>query len=243
MMKGKLILVGAGPGDPDLITVKGIKALAQADVLLYDALANKELLSHTREGCKQIFVGKRPNVHRTQQKEINELIVKYTLVGKIVVRLKGGDPYVFGRGHEEEVYVASHGIETEVIPGVSSFYSVPAVNHLPLTRRGLSESFWVLTGTTRDLSIAKDIKMAARSHATVVILMGMSKLGQICQIFREEGNKHQLVTIIQNGTLPNQKIVSGTIETIEELVQKEKMTNPSIIVIGQVNEVLSDASL
>ena len=238
-MKGKLILVGAGPGDPDLITIKGMKALERAEVLLYDFLANDIFLDYVPDDCINVFVGKKPDVHKTQQIEINELIIKYLQEGKCVVRLKGGDPYVFGRGHEEEMIAASCGVETEVIPGVSSFYAVPAVNHLPLTRRGISESFWVLTGTTKDLSVAKDIKMAAESNATVVILMGMSKLPEICDIFIDAGKKDSLVTVIQNGTLPSQKIANGTISSIVEQVNKYGLSNPAIIVIGDVNQVMN----
>lgn len=238
-MVGKLILVGAGPGDPELITLKGVKALECAEVLLYDALANEELLGYIPESCIKVFVGKKPNVHRTQQIEINDLIVKHLMNGKTVVRLKGGDPYVFGRGHEEELIASSCGAETEVVPGVSSFYAVPAVNHLPLTRRGISESFWVLTGTTKDLSIAKDLKMAAQSSATVVILMGMSNLKAICEVFNDAGKGDSLVTIIQNGTLKIQKMVQGTIMTIVEQVEDKQLSNPAIIVVGDVNQVLT----
>lgn len=238
-MVGKLILVGAGPGDPELITLKGVRALESAEVLLYDALANEVFLEYAPSTCTKIFVGKKPNVHRTQQVEINELIVKYLLEGKDVVRLKGGDPYVFGRGHEEELMAVSCGAETEVIPGVSSFYAVPAVNHLPLTRRGISESFWVLTGTTKDLTIAQDLKMAAQSNATVVILMGMNNLESICEVFKKAGRPDGLVTIIQNGTLESQKTVHGTISTIVDEVEKNQVSNPAIIVVGDVNQVLS----
>ncbi len=238
VMKGKLILVGAGPGDPELITLKGVKAIESADVLLYDALANEVLLNYASNSCIKKFVGKKPSIHQTQQVDINKLIVEYAQKGKTVVRLKGGDPYLFGRGHEEQVYARENGIDTEVIPGVSSFYAVPEVNQLPLTRRGLSESFWVLTGTTKDLELAKDIRRAAESDATIVVLMGMNKLSEICDIFKETEKSQTLITIIQNGTLPSQKIVKGTIESIQNLVKRAKMSNPAIIVIGEVNQVL-----
>ncbi len=237
MNKGKVILIGAGPGDPGLITLKAVEALKVADVVLYDALANQIFLDYAPK-AEQIFVGKKPGVHLTQQLEINNLILHYVSQGKIVARLKGGDAYVFGRGHEEEVFIKSQGFDVEVIPGVSSFYSVPELVGLPLTRRGLSESFWVLTGTTKDLELATDLKLAAQSNATVVVLMGMSKLAQIVAVFLNENKGDLPVAIIQNGSTPSQKMVVGNVLNIIDLVEKNEISSPAIIVIGKVVSVL-----
>ncbi|MEX1382288.1 uroporphyrinogen-III C-methyltransferase, partial [Lutibacter sp.] len=178
-MKTKLIkkvtLIGAGPGDPDLITVKGVKALQSAKVILYDALINRELLEYAPY-AKKIFVGKRKGMHSFTQDKINELIVKSAFEYGNAVRLKGGDPFIFGRGSEEVEFIESFGIETEVISGISSAMAVPASQGISLTKRGISESFWVITGTTSERKLSTDVYLAAQSTATVVILMGMSKL-------------------------------------------------------------------
>lgn len=229
----KLTVVGAGPGDADLITLKGIKALQAADVVLYDALVNTELLDYAKN-AEQIFVGKRKGCYAYSQDQINELIVARGRSHGHVVRLKGGDPFVFGRGAEEMEYAAQHGLETSFVPGISSSLAVPGYQDIPLTKRGSSESFWVITGTTKDHKISGDVELAAKSTATVVILMGMSKLAEIVNLFRQEG-KHELpVAIIQNGTTPQEKIGIGTISTIEEVVRNNNLANPAIIVLGEV---------
>ena len=234
MVKPKLTLVGAGPGDPDLITVKGLKALADADVVLYDALAHPDILSYAPKRAEKIFVGKRFGVCQFPQEKINELIVEYALKFGHVVRLKGGDPFVFGRGHEEILHAKSFGIITEVIPGVSSSYSVAELQGIPLTRRGVNESFWVLTGTTKDHELSEDIRLAATSTATVVILMGMNKLQEIVDIFKKEGKSELPVAIIQNGSLPTERIALGTVGTIIAESQKQSLAAPAVIVIGEV---------
>ncbi len=238
MSRGKLILVGAGPGDPELITLKGVRKLQEADVVLYDALSNYELLVHA-DNAEHIFVGKKPGVHRRQQSEINEMIVGFVGRGKTVVRLKGGDAYVFGRGHEEVVFAAENGVSSEVVPGVSSFYSVPELIGLPLMRRGLSESFWVLTGTTKDLELAKDLRRAAESEATVVILMGMSHLSKIVEIFKDAGKKDLPIAIIQEGSTSNQSVGKGTVNNILKVVAEKELKSPAIIVLGSVVSILS----
>lgn len=236
----KLTLAGAGPGDPDLITAKAIKALGEADVILYDALVNPILLNYAKPGTKKIFVGKRGGQHYYSQEQINNLIVDLAFTYGHVVRLKGGDPFVFGRGYEEIEYASSFNIETQVIPGISSSIGVPALAGIPVTHRGLSESFWVITGTTRTGALSEDIEAASRSSATVVILMGVQKLGEITALYRKAG-KHKLpVALIQNGTLPEEKIVVGTIDTIEELVRKNKIGAPAVIVAGDVVKLHPD---
>ena len=242
----KLTLVGAGPGDVDLITVKAIRVLKTADVVLYDALVNEELLEYINADAEIIFVGKRRGCYRYQQQQINELIVALANSKGHVVRLKGGDPFIFGRGAEEMEYAASFGIETAFVPGISSSLAVPAYQNIPLTKRGSSESFWIITGTTKDHKISSDVALAAKSNATVVVLMGMSKLPEIIALFQRE-NKHNLpVAIIQNGTRANEKVGIGTVDTILEVVKEKALSNPSIIVLGEVvkhRQIISDIQL
>jgi len=229
----KVTLIGAGPGDPDLITVKGVKALQSAKVILYDALINRKLLEYAPT-AKKIFVGKRKGMHSFSQDEINELIVKSTFEYGNAVRLKGGDPFIFGRGSEEMDYIESFGIETEVISGISSSMAVPASQGISLTKRGVAESFWVITGTTSEKKLSTDVYLAAQSTATVVILMGMSKLNEIVSVFKKFNKSEIPTAIIQNGTTKNEKLGFGTIDTIEEVVTQKKLSSPAIIVIGEV---------
>ena len=229
----KLTVVGAGPGDVELFTLKGIRALESADVVLYDALVNPELLEYATN-AELIFVGKRKGCYAYQQEQINDLIIARAKSHGHVVRLKGGDPFIFGRGAEEMQVAAAAGLEVAVVPGISSSLAVPAYQNIPLTKRGSSESFWVITGTTKAHKISNDIKLAAQSSATVVILMGMSKLAEITALFRESGKQDTPVAIIQDGTTSKERIGVGTVDTIETVVQELKLTNPSIIVIGEV---------
>ena len=229
----KLTVVGAGPGDVDLITLKGVKALANANVVLYDALVDVGLLQYA-PSAEHIFVGKRRGCYTYQQDQINELIVSRAKSHGHVVRLKGGDPFVFGRGAEEMEYAAGYGLEVAMVPGISSSVSVPAAQHIPVTKRGAAESFWVITGTTKEHKLSKDVHLAAKSSATVVILMGMSKLPAIVELFKKENKANTPIAIIQNGTRKNEKVGVGTIASIEEIVKKQELANPAIIIIGDV---------
>lgn len=229
-----LQLIGAGPGDPELITLKGVRAIQLADVILYDALANEILLEYAKPTAIKQFVGKRYGCHELSQQEINALIVDYASHYKRIVRLKGGDPFVFGRALEEIEVAREYGIEVEVIPGISSAIAVPASQMIPLTARGINESFWITTGTTRSGRVSQDIKLAAQSTATVVILMAMSKLEEIMDIFKSFGKSDTPVAIIQDGTTPNEKMVIGTVKEISYKAQYAGLTNPAIIVIGEV---------
>lgn len=233
-MKPRLTLVGAGPGDPELITLKGIRALEQADVVLYDALVSTELLAYAPANAQLVYVGKRRGRCEFAQGDLNQLIVDYALNYGHVVRLKGGDSFVFGRGYEEIAFAQEFGIQTSVIPGISSSISVPALAGIPLTCRGVSESFWVLTGTTKNHTLSNDVAKAAHSTATLVVLMGMQHLAQITALLSEAGRGHTPVAIIQNGSTPQQKLGLGTVDTIVEVVEKAQLTNPAIIVIGEV---------
>jgi uroporphyrin-III C-methyltransferase len=230
----RLTLIGAGPGDIELITLKGIRAIKSADVILYDALANVELLEYARPDALRIYVGKRLGKYVYTQEDINQKIVYLALEYGHVVRLKGGDPFVFGRGFEEIEYAKNFNIECEVVSGVTSAIAAPTSVGIPVTSRGYAESFWVITGTTKKGGISKDIELAAQSSATIVILMGMSKLAQICEVFRSHGKSEMPMAIIQNGTRKNRREVVGTVSSIIEKVEKEKMANPAVIIIGEV---------
>lgn len=237
----KLILVGAGPGDPDLLTLKGAKALAAAKVVLYDALVHPAMLEHCSSDCIKISVGKRGGKLSCKQDEINRLIYEYASQKGEVVRLKGGDPFVFGRGYEELEFASKLGITCEVIPGISSTYAAPELAGIPVTLRGYSESFWVVTGTTRDHELSGDIELAARSTATVIVLMGVQKLPEIVETYTTIGKCEEPIAIIQNGSLPNQKAVSGKINNILKIAQEGAIGSPAVIVIGAVATLLSKA--
>ncbi len=230
----KVILVGAGPGEVDLITVKGLNAIKTADVVLYDALVNKELLKHVMDGVACIYVGKRFNKHKYSQEVINQMLVDYALEYGTVVRLKGGDPYVFGRGSEEIDYVERQGVETELIPGISSALSVPASQGIPLTKRSVNESFFVVTGTTSNGEISKDIMLGAQTSATLVVLMGLRNFGLIMEVVKQHRHKFTPFAVIQNGTLPNEKISIDTLSNYRNVFETIDYSLPGIIVIGDV---------
>jgi len=230
----KLTLIGAGPGDPDLMTIKGVKALADADAVLYDALVHPEIMKYIPARAEKLFVGKRVGSCQFPQEKINELIVEYAFKYGHVVRLKGGDPFIFGRGHEELIYAQSFYVPVEVVPGVSSFYSVPELQNIPLTRRGFNESFWVITGTTKSHELSGDVAVAAKSNATVVILMGTRKLAQIAELFKAEKKGDTPVAIIQNGSMPDEKVVLGDVDNIVSRAEENQVSSPAIIVIGEV---------
>ncbi len=234
LLHPRLTLVGAGPGDPDLLTLKGMKALQQADVVLYDALANDELLRYVPDTAPKIYVGKRAGQHKVPQEQINRMIVHCAYRYGHAVRLKGGDPYVFGRGHEEQAYAEAAGVPTEVVPGISSAYAVPAGQYIPLTKRGVSESFWVITGTTRTGQLSNDVALAAQSTATVVILMGMNKLAEIQSVFGQHGKATTPVAIIQHGSLPQERVALCAVESLVTTAAEHQLGSPAIIVIGEV---------
>lgn len=230
----QLTLVGAGPGDPELITLKGVLALGKADVVLYDALVDKSLLKYATKNALKIYVGKRNGSRQNPQEEINKLIVHYALNYGHVVRLKGGDPFVFGRGAEEIDFAHQFGIKTEVIPGITSGISVPASQGIPVTKRGVTESFWVITGTTSSGELSKDLHLATQSTATVVVLMGTKKLGEIVASFHKAGKSTTPIALIQSGTTDQEKVVAGHIEDIEQKVADSGIGAPAVIIIGEV---------
>ena len=232
--KPLLTLVGAGPGDPELITLKALKALKAADIVLYDALVSKEILDYIPSSTPLVCVGKRAGLHSHTQHEINNLIVESAFLYGHVVRLKGGDPFVFGRATEEIECATGHGIPVKVVPGISSALAVPAAVSIPLTSRGISESFWVVTGTTMSGALSTDVALAVQSSATVIILMGLKKLPEIMAVFAAHGKHDTPVAVIQNGTLPMQKHVVGTVSSIVDLVQEGDLGSPGIIIAGDV---------
>jgi uroporphyrin-III C-methyltransferase len=230
----KVTLVGAGPGDPELITLKAVFALNKADVVLYDALIDPVLLKHAPETALKIFVGKRVGKHSQPQEDTNQLCVSLAKKHGHVVRLKGGDPFVFGRGAEEIEYIEAFGISTEMIPGITSAIAVPASAGIPVTKRGVSESFWVVTGTTSAGELSKDLALAAQSTATVVVLMGTKKLEEIVRIYKKFGKNDLPIAIIQSGTTREEKIVAGYISDIEQKAKEAQAEAPAIIIIGEV---------
>lgn len=238
-MRSTLFLVGAGPGDPELITLKAVRILANADVVLYDALANEDLLQHVSGNAITAFVGKRYGCHALSQQEINNLIVEFSQKHQNIVRLKGGDPFVFGRAQEEIEAARNAGMRVEIIPGISSALAVPASKMIPLTCRGINESFWVTTGTTQSGDISADIRLAAQSSATVIILMAMSRLQEIMDIFFSFGKSDTAAAVIQNGTTAKEKMVIGTVKDIAFRAQHAEMQNPSVIIIGDVVRLAS----
>ncbi|MGI6120143.1 MAG: uroporphyrinogen-III C-methyltransferase [Desulfosporosinus sp.] len=237
MTKGYVYLVGAGPGDPKLITVKGSECIAKADVLVYDRLVSQRLLALTRPECELIYVGKSPDHHTLGQEEINQLLVAKAMEGKVVTRLKGGDPFVFGRGGEEAEALFEASISFEVIPGVTSAIAVPAYAGIPVTHRDLTSSFAVITGHEDPTKNESTIywNHLAQSHGTLVFLMGMQNLPLIVQKLLENGKQPTTpVAIIQWGTRPEQHTLVGQLDTISIEVQEKGFTNPAVIIVGEV---------
>ena len=230
----RFTLVGAGPGDPELISIKGAKAIQKADAILYDALIHKELLDFARKDIPKTFVGKRAGFTGTPQTEINQLIIDYAFRYGHVIRLKGGDPMIFGRGSEEIEYANKFGIPSEVIPGISSATGITSMMKIPVTKRNINQSFWVITGTTKTGELSYDIPMAAQSKATIIILMGVKKLREIVSIYKSFGRMETPIALIQDGTLHTQKVALGTIDNILFKVRAKKIRTPAIIVIGEV---------
>lgn len=232
---GKVYLVGAGPGDPGLLTVKAWELLRKADVVIYDYLVNPDLLIHLKEEAERIFVGKVGHATQTRQSKINALLISKAVEGKLVVRLKGGDPFLFGRGGEEALALRAAGIPFEIVPGVSSALAVPAYAGIPLTHRGLSSSVVILTGANAgDGKLSEDL-LNARAADTIVVLMGIAHLRDIAEQLVTLGRSLDTpVAVIQWGTYESQQVVTGTLETIADVAAGQRLRSPSIIVIGEV---------
>lgn len=232
-----LWIIGAGPGDPELITLKGLRAIENADVLLYDALVSKELIDTAKPRCKRIYVGKRKSKKEFSQAEINHLLVFYATRYNNVVRLKGGDPFVFGRGQEEWAYAASKGVSVKFIPGISSSYAAASCAGIPLTTRGINESFWVVTGTVSSGEISTDLHTAAQTSATIIVLMGLSKLEQIATLIGAARGISEPMAVIQDASLSSQKVVIGDASTIYQKSLEVGISSPAVIVIGKTVDI------
>ena len=237
LQSGKVYLIGAGPGDTGLITMKGIEALKEADVVVYDHLASPSLLNTTKDEAEWIDAGKFAGHHRMKQAEIEELLIEKAMEGQTVARLKGGDPFIFGRGGEEALALAAAGIEYEVIPGVSSVYSAPAYAGIPITHRGKASSFHVITGhedPTKENS-SLDYEILAREEGTLVFLMGLSKLHQISERLIANGkDAHTPAAVIASGTTARQRCVTGELGRIAAISEKADIQPPAILVVGDV---------
>ena len=235
MTDSTVYLIGAGPGNEGLITVRGLELVRKADVLVYDQLGTSAFLDQVPEGCQMYDVGKSSGNHKLSQDGINELLAQKAKEFKNVVRLKGGDPYIFGRGGEEYLYLKERGIKVEVVPGITSAISVPAYAGIPITQRGYTTSLAIITGHEAQKEASELNWKALAGIGTVVFVMGVKNIGKICQNLINEGKDPSTpVAMIRNGTLPSQKTYIGTLATMEEIVKKENIQPPCITVVGKV---------
>ena len=231
---GKVYLTGAGPGDIDLLTIKALRVIRQADVIIYDRLANPEILKEAKDGCEFVYVGKADSHHTLPQEEINEVIYQNALRHDVVVRLKGGDPFVFGRGGEEGIYLRERGIAFEMIPGVTSAVAVPEYAGIPVTHRGITVSFRVVTGHEAPNKERSQIPWENyKSDDTIIFLMGLHNLRRIASKLIEIGKPADYpVAVISKGTTPQEKTVVGTLSDIYE--KAKDLPTPALIVVGNV---------
>lgn len=234
-MTGLVTLLGAGPGDYELITVKGARRLKEADVVVYDRLVNQALFDYLSDSCERIDVGKRPGVSCIRQEEIENILVREAKAGRRVVRLKSGDPYIFGRGGEEAQTLVKAGVSFEVVPGVTSAIAGPTYAGIPLTVRDVATSFHVFTGHLKDETESLNWEAISQLKGTLVFLMGMRNLSTIMAQLSVHGySKETPVAVVEWGTHPRQRSIDGTLETIEDLVAQENLQAPSVIVVGDV---------
>ena len=236
-MTGKVYLVGAGPGDPKLITIRAVELLKMADVVLYDRLVSKKILAMVPTKAKKVYVGRDVGDDYLHQESTNDLMVKYAKTKKNIVRLKGGDPIIFGRGGEEAEYLKKRKIKFEIIPGITSGIGSATYAGIPLTHRKFASSVVFVTGHEDLLKSKEKVKWKklAKSVDTIVIMMGLSRISIICKQLIEGGmNKKTPVAVIQEGTTPQQKMIAGNVSNISKLVTQKKIKPPSIIIIGKV---------
>jgi len=232
-MNGKVFIVGAGPGDPRLMTVRGLQCIQAADVLIYDRLVDRSLLDKAPPRAERIYAGKESSHHTLPQEEINALMETHARMGRTVVRLKGGDPFVFGRGGEEAAFLAERGIVFEIVPGVSSATAVPAFAGIPLTQRGISSSFAVVTGHGCGLEELPDFAAILRQVSTLVILMGVGNLPRIAARLLAGGTDPAMpVAVIEQGTHPSQRTFVSTLGELSAHIPE--LQPPAVIVVGQV---------
>lgn len=236
-MTAKVYLTGAGPGDIELLTLKALRVLMEADVIIYDRLANPEILEKAKDGCQFIYVGKEDGRHILPQDEINEIIYQKALKHNCVVRLKGGDPFVFGRGGEEALYLRERDVRFEIIPGISSTISVPAYAGIPVTHRGIAASFRVVTGHEAPNKKVSQIPWNDFiADDTLIFLMGLHNLPQITKKLIEIGRpKEYPIAVISKGTTKDQKVIVGTLDNIFE--KAVNLPTPAMIIVGKVVEL------
>jgi len=233
-LPGKVYIVGAGPGDPELITIKGLKAIKKADVILYDRLIPRELLNHARKDCELIYVGKQRGKHTLTQEEINKLLLEKAKENKVVVRLKGGDPYIYGRGEEECLFLKENGVICEVVPGVSSILAAAVYSGIPLTNRWHSSSFAVVTGEEAREKREKRVKIKdiAPNVDTLVILMGTKQFNKIVLELRQVLDDSTPIGIVVNASTNKQYTITTTLS--EALDISGKIKPPAVIIVGKV---------
>lgn len=232
---GKVYLVGAGPGDPELLTLRAARALAEADVVVYDHLVGPEVLALVGRHTQRIYVGKERNRHTLAQEDINALLVRLAREGLSVVRLKGGDPFIFGRGGEELQVLAAEGVPFEVVPGITAACGVASYAGIPLTHRDYAQSCVFVTGHLKDGSCGLDWKALARPHQTLVIYMGLGGLPTICAELVVHGLPADLpAAVIEQGTLAAQRVVSGTLATLPQAAAAAGLKSPCLTIVGEV---------
>ncbi len=234
-IKGEVYLVGGGPGDPDLLTFRAMRLMQKADVVVYDHLLGEGVMDLVRRDAERIYVGKKGGSYSFPQEEINALLVKLALEGKRVLRLKGGDPFIFGRGGEEIETLSALGIPFQVVPGISAANGVSSYAGIPLTHRDFAQSVIFATGHLRDGSVELDWNALVRPKQTAVIYMGLGSLPEICRKLIEHGMPSDIpAAVVQQGTTVNQKVVSGTLQTLPELVAEARLQPPCLTIIGEV---------